>query len=441
MPQKAHQFHKKGVVVEPEAIDRCLKSLKPYHGMLLLVDYTELLDCVPPSGAVMLTKLLNAYNPFKTLQNIATDADFAIKHVYELVGHLVYWAKATIIYPLCETNVYVIAPDAPLHNHSPLAEKFFAKFSMNLFEVISEFSLPTSIGHLTTPLQYPTKQGTLVQMVLWMLQHHLLMQLHTYVQFMPTDHGECAKVPEPKPANRLDGAIAAPPNPAKMEDSMETLDESMELTKDADNVFESILSIESSQPVPVPKNSSCRSINEDHFTELGDDSNISDNLGAPVSSSNKSNYSVSQSDTMSTENCESLASVEDEDKIKDLLMAFQEPERSAVRDLPAAFNVEDLTLMVKLYQAGKINENTYQFWLDKKIEEVSWYICHSPVILGYFKGEHHLEEIMYFENLRRSQLLQLLDKFRDVLIIYETEDPAIATLYLEGNHKTLYTQA
>lgn len=56
--------------------------------------------------------------------------------------------------------------------------------------MISDFSLPTSIGHLTTPLQHPTRQGTLAQMVLWMLQHHLLMQLHTYVQFMPTDHGE-----------------------------------------------------------------------------------------------------------------------------------------------------------------------------------------------------------------------------------------------------------
>ena len=53
------------------------------------------------------------------------------------------------------------------------------------------------------------------------------------------------------------------------------------------------------------------------------------------------------------------------------------------------------------------------------------------LISGYFKGEHHLEEIMYFENLRRSQLLQLLDKFRDVSIIYETEDPAIATLYTQ----------
>lgn len=330
--------------------------------MLLLVDYTELLDCVPPSGAVMLTKLLNAYNPFKTLQNIATDADFAIKHVYELVGHLVYWAKATIIYPLCETNVYVIAPDAPLHNHSPLAEKFFAKFSMNLFEVISEFSLPTSIGHLTTPLQYPTKQGTLVQMVLWMLQHHLLMQLHTYVQFMPTDHGECIKVPESnsKPVNSTNSVneIANAPtvNTPQMEDSLETLDESNELSNGTDNgqVFGSLMSIESSQPMPVPKNSSCRSIGDDHFSEMDADSNISDsNIGARASSSNKSNYSISQSDTMSTENCESLASVEDEDKIKELLMAFHETERSAVKDLPAASNVEDLTLMVKLYQAGK----------------------------------------------------------------------------------------
>lgn len=360
LPQKAHQFHKKGVVVEPEAIDRCLKSLKPYHGMLLLVDYTELLDCVPPSGAVMLTKLLNAYNPFKTLQNIATDADFAIKHVYELVGHLVYWAKATIIYPLCETNVYVIAPDAPLHNHSPLAEKFYAKFSMNLFEVISEFSLPTSIGHLTTPLQYPTKQGTLVQMVLWMLQHHLLMQLHTYVQFMPTDHGECIKALEPATASTTSmndnaNTSIAPNNPQpKMEDSMETLDESIELSNGAESngqVFGS-MSMESSQPMAVPKNSGCRSISEDHYSEIGADSNMSDHMVVPVGSSNKSNYSISQSDTMSTENCESLASMEDEDKIKELLMAFQEPERSAVRDLPAASNVEDLTLMVKLYQAG-----------------------------------------------------------------------------------------
>lgn len=47
-----------------------------------------------------------------------------------------------------------------------------------------------------------------------------------------------------------------------------------------------------------------------------------------------------------------MASVEDEDKVKELLMEFQEPERSAVKNLSAASNAEDLALMVKLWQAG-----------------------------------------------------------------------------------------
>lgn len=86
---------------------------------------------------------------------------------------------------------------------------------------------------------------------------------------------------------------------------------------------------------------------------------------------------------------------DENERIRKLLSNFDEHERIAILKVPAASNVEDLTLMVKLWQKG------------------------------YFKGEHHLEEIIYFENLRRSQLLQLLDKFRDVLIMYETEDPTL----------------
>lgn len=43
----------------------------------------------------------------------------------------------------------------------------------------------------------------------------------------------------------------------------------------------------------------------------------------------------------------------------------------------------------------------------------------------YFTGDFHLEEIMYRENVRRSQLMLLLDKFRDVLITIEKEDSEI----------------
>ena len=47
----------------------------------------------------------------------------------------------------------------------------------------------------------------------------------------------------------------------------------------------------------------------------------------------------------------------------------------------------------------------------------------------YFRGEHHLEEIMYHENIRRSALLQLIDKFRDILVKVEHEDPAVSMYF------------
>lgn len=37
-------------------------------------------------------------------------------------------------------------------------------------------------------------------------------------------------------------------------------------------------------------------------------------------------------------------------------------------------------------------------------------------LLQYFKGNHHLEEIMLLENLPRSKLLTLIDKFSDILV-------------------------
>lgn len=50
----------------------------------------------------------------------------------------------------------------------------------------------------------------------------------------------------------------------------------------------------------------------------------------------------------------------------------------------------------------------------------------SPRLLHYFRGRHHLEEIMYNENVRRSHLLMLFDKFRSVLVVTSHEDPVIS---------------
>lgn len=77
-----------------------------------------------------------------------------------------------------------------------------------------------------------------------------------------------------------------------------------------------------------------------------------------------------------------------------LLASLTEHERQAILRVPAAQNPEDLRLFARL--------------------------------LHYFRGHHHLEEIMYNENLRRSQLKTLFDKFRSVLVITNHEDPIIS---------------
>lgn len=73
-----------------------------------------------------------------------------------------------------------------------------------------------------------------------------------------------------------------------------------------------------------------------------------------------------------------------------------ESERESILRVPAARNLDDLRLFARL--------------------------C------PYFNGNRHLEDIMYYENVRRSQLLALIDKFREVLITCQYEDSAVAQL-------------
>lgn len=57
-------------------------------------------------------------------------------------------------------------------------------------------------------------------------------------------------------------------------------------------------------------------------------------------------------------------------------------------------------------------------------------------LLPYFRGDHHLEEIMYYENLHRSDLMSLLDKFRSVLITCQYEDPATSFTHMDHHQNT-----
>ena len=84
---------------------------------------------------------------------------------------------------------------------------------------------------------------------------------------------------------------------------------------------------------------------------------------------------------------------------EEILKDFTHAEQAVIMSVPAASNFEDLTKFATLSK--------------------------------YFRGEHHLEEMMYHENCPRSVLLQLIDKFRMLLIKHEHDDPAVS-MYFKG---------
>ncbi|OXB74514.1 UNVERIFIED_CONTAM: hypothetical protein H355_001896 [Colinus virginianus] len=332
LPHKIHYVATN--FIPPEAIEKSLKSIRPYHALLLLNDEKSLLNELPLDCSPALVRVIKTTSAVKNLQQLAQDADLALLQVFQLAAHLVYWGKAIIIYPLCENNVYMLSPNASVCLYSPLADAFSCQFrGHNLPSMLSKFSLPVSLSEFKNPLVPPVQETQLIQMVIWMLQHRLLIQLHTYVCLMvPPNEEEFRAQDEDMPFTaRVGGRSLSTPNALSF--GSPTSSDDMTLTS------------------PSMDNSSAELI-------PGGDSPLNKRM---------------------TEN---------------LLASLLEHEREAILNVPAAQNPEDLRMFARL--------------------------------LHYFRGRHHLEEIMYNENMRRSQLLMLFDKFRSVLVVTSHEDPVIS---------------
>ncbi|XP_059572326.1 GATOR1 complex protein NPRL3 isoform X1 [Alligator mississippiensis] len=349
LPHKIHYVATN--FIPPEAIERSLKSIRPYHALLLLNDEKLLLSELPLDCSPALVRVIKTTSAVKNLQQLAQDADLALLQVFQLAAHLVYWGKAIIIYPLCENNVYMLSPNASVCLYSPLADRFSCQFpGHDLPSVLSKFSLPVSLSEFKNPLAPPIQEASsatrllhqtaqfgeetqLIQMVIWMLQHRLLIQLHTYVCLMvsPIEEDFRAQDEDMPFTTRVGGRSLSTPNALSF--GSPTSSDDMTLTS------------------PSMDNSSAELI-------PGGDSPLNKRM---------------------TEN---------------LLASLSEHEREAILNVSAAQNPEDLRMFARL--------------------------------LHYFRGRHHLEEIMYNENMRRSQLLMLFDKFRSVLVVTNHEDPVIS---------------
>nr|XP_023416534.1 GATOR complex protein NPRL3 isoform X5 [Cavia porcellus] len=253
LPHKIH--YASSSLIPPEAIERSLKAIRPYHALLLLSDEKSLLSELPIDCSPALVRVIKTTSAVKNLQQLAQDADLALL------------------------------------------------------------------------------QTQLIQMVVWMLQRRLLIQLHTYVCLMASPSEE-----EPRPRE---------------------------------------------DDVPFTTRVGSRSLSTPNALSFG----------SPTSSDDMTLTSPSM-DNSSAELLPSGDSPLNKRMTENLLASLSEHERAAILSVPAAQNPEDLRMFARL--------------------------------LHYFRGRHHLEEIMYNENTRRSQLLMLFDKFRSVLVVTTHEDPVIA---------------
>ncbi|XP_015784202.1 GATOR complex protein NPRL3 isoform X2 [Tetranychus urticae] len=345
IPQTVHRltlkYHRSVPLIGPRELNNCFGSLRAYHALLLLRDPQTIFDSISENRPIF-KRILHAAAPTKNLGQLARDAQLSFENVCKATCQLVYWAKATLIYPLTESNVYVIHPLAPTQVDCPLVEKFRATFNnSNLLRFLSEFSLGTSIDQLRNPLHNSEQQIQLFNQIVWLLKHRLISQLHTYVYLLPVNSSPClTKKSIPDRTN----------DTAKGDEHQQTF-------------------------------------NERRFSNFnsGDSLSILSN-DDDVDSEN--DYLVNDASSLSINYERAIHLLRE--------LGLRDYECESICQVPASKNYEDLTLFAKL--------------------------CH------YFDGKHHLEYIMHHENVKRSQLLAIIDKFRDVLFTCQHEDKTIFQL-------------
>ncbi|XP_072167611.1 GATOR1 complex protein NPRL3-like [Diadema setosum] len=344
LPHKVHNVSE-FMTIKHNAIEKSLRAIRPYHAMLLLEDPNALRASLPKDCSPALHRVIYLATPMKRLQQLSQDADLALSQVFQLVGHLVYWGKATVIYPICGSNVYILDPSAPTSADTALSGEFRQRFGESLLKVLADFSLPTPLSEYRSRLaEKERSEAELVKIIMWLLQKRLLVQIHTYI-FLVANQVTNKNAPVEDP----DKELSTPPS-------------------------------ESSPGTRA------------RATPLGSGSGQGSGQGENLSF-DSDEFSVSTS----------FASYDS----YPMEEGRGHPRRRVLHMLTEHLTAEEKQSVLAVPHAN-INEDLKLF----------------ARLCPYMRGRHHLEEIMYYENVNRSQLHALLDKFKDVLVTCSHQDAA-----------------
>lgn len=335
LPQKVHRLrlmtHKSMPAIGTADIKRCLMYLRPYHGLLLLYEPQELLDSLPIDASPAFIQLIKVTKPDKNFMDLAVDANLTLMQIFCIVSQLIYWAKATVIYPICDSNVYAIHPLASIGLQSQLVCEFRARFpsSKSLHHYLADFSEAISLSQLNGPLLNIDEKVNLLNIVAWLLQRRILIQIHKYIFLIVDKDNLPSQVSSPTIAASGNNAIA--------------------------------FQVDGTTTGSTKLNDRAQDIT---LVERYANSDGSSQQKAQILSLQRAGLSLTGA-------------------------------RSVLK-VPSSNNPDDLKLFINL--------------------------------MPHFDGKHHIEDIMFFENLERSQVLILCDKFREILYTCHYEDAAVCQL-------------
>jgi len=389
LPQKVYKLSQPNSFVEPETIFECLEELRPYHTLLFLVDRNDLLDSLSTDASPALRRLVRQSSPLKSFRTLSVDTDLSLMQVFQLTGHLLYWGKAIAIYPVCESNVYVLADTLPNSIPSLLQQKFSECFhGDSLLEHLATFSLP-SFAQVPPPLSL--HQTKMTEIITWMLRHGLIFQLHTYCTLALTSDLDWnfRQEVEREETAESDHRVNLNLEPSKLQTSNSLTGSSL-----AGSESGSYISFTGSMT------SDSRAVAHELRSKLEDISELDIEKGDAVAGeSTKKREGEKTEGEREKERLENALEMEKmkEKRREDILKEFTAEEKAVILGIPASSNLDDLARFISLCR--------------------------------YFRGFHHLEEIMYLENMRRATLLNLVDKFRDLLIKSEHEDPVVVKFF------------
>ncbi|DAZ99834.1 TPA: hypothetical protein N0F65_008577, partial [Lagenidium giganteum] len=304
-----------------ESVSLRMQALRPYHTLLLLADEDKILDSLPVDHSQQLRLLIEAANPLKSFQELTLETSIPLHQLFRLSAHLVYWGFGRVIDTITMHNIFQVHPKADLRSQSALALEFRRKFAPHeLCEVLSSFSGSRRIGEYMKNLS-ASRKIEYVHMLVWLLQHDFIIQLHRYVYFMiPPETDQAPEI----------GSFERHPS---------------------------------------------FSVAQQHQRHRGD---------------NNQALSVIHSDNSTPPNIGSIA-------------------RTSLMSMPNAAR--------PAYGAG--NPLTFT---DQEREYLDRIATTNPVftlfkrLCVYFHGQYHLEEIMWRENVSRSELRTVLSTYQDIIV-------------------------